>query len=490
MSDSEVEEISNPSRPRAHATPNARNARDDELVHIELATSSSPPARRQRSPPVTIEDDDDDDEDDNDDEEEQSLFVSQNPSPVPERAAPERAAPERAAPERAFPDRERLREAGRSLLRMDGNDRGRRIMERRRQEFIRREREFEQRQQQPANDFIDLTAEPHSPDYSRLVFPPMHLPRNDQPRNAGFLDQVPAQNARAASRNPRRQAGLTRTPSLARSDASINGGRGRGGGGGNIPMIDLTDDGPEPVAAPQPQPAQLHAAANHPNNPLNWDAFPHLHRPGPRADAQIPLAHAFGIGQHIRGHLHQLTAAMLGNANRQAGVAAADPQADQPNLRDVLGLIHLDLDYGGGIPPEFWEPHPRQEPQKPVYVPPKEAMEGCTRSTGEDVFVICPSCKEELVYDPDEKSDTPPPAKRQRTKKDRAEHHFMAVKACGHVFCHKCYADRKQKSKDNKLSESDSGFRPGPNSKTSVMCAVEGCNSEVGSKTAWLGIFI
>lgn len=400
---------------------------------------------------------DDDEDDDNDDDEEQSLFVSQNSSPASDRGP---------------------REAGRSLLNADADRRG---LERRQREFNRRREEREQRQlrvQQPANDFIDLTAEPDSPDYSRLAFPPMNPPRNDQPRNAGFLDQVPAQNARAASRNPRRQAGLVRTPSLARSDASINGGRGRGSGGGNIPMIDLTDDGPEPAAAPPP--VQVHAAAN---RPLNWDAFPRLHRP----DAQIPLARAFG--QHIRGHLHQLTAAMLGNANRPAGVAMADPPADQPNLREVLGLIHLDLDYGGGIPPGFWEPHPRQEPQKPIYVPPKETMEGCTRSTGEDVYAICPSCREELVYDPDEKPAAPPPAKKQRTKKDRAEHHFMAVKACGHVFCHKCYEDRKQKSKNNKLSDGAGGFRPGPNSKTSVMCAVEGCDSDVASKTAWLGIF-
>ncbi|KAL8377614.1 hypothetical protein RB595_008350 [Gaeumannomyces hyphopodioides] len=448
MSDSDVEEISNPSRPRARAT---RSAGDDELVHIELATSP-PSARRRRPPPVTIDDDDDDDDDD----EEQSLFVSQNSSPASDRDADQS------------------------------------MMESRQQEFNRTREEREQRRarvEQPANDFIDLTAEPDSPDYSRLAFPPMNLPPNNQPRNAGFLDQMPAQNARAASRNPRRQAGLARTPSLARSDASINGGRGRGGGGGNIPMIDLTDDVPEPVAAPQPQPVQLHAPANH---PLNWDAFPRLHRPGPRADAQIPLARAFGqhIGQHIRGHLHQLTAAVLGNANRPAGVAVADPPADQPNLRDVLGLIHLDLDYGGGIPPEFWDPHPRQEPQKPIYVPPKETMKGCTRSTGEEVVAICPSCEEELVYDPDEKPATPPPAKKQKTKKDRAEHHFMAVKACGHVFCHKCYKDRRQMSKNNKLSDRDGGFRPGPNSKTSVMCAVEGCDSDVASNTAWLGIFI
>lgn len=466
MSDSDVEVIPNPSRPRATFD----DSRDDELIQIEIATSS-PPARR-RTPAFFVDDDDDNDDDDQEEaeEEEESLFVSQDSPPASEWD---------------------LREAGgRSLPGVDANGPGQRMMDRRRQLFMQSQRAAAARLQQPAGDFIDLTQEPDSPDYSRLAMPPVGLPRSDRPRNTGFLDQSSnrgehrGQNARAASRHPRRQAGLVRTPSLARSDASINSGRGRAGGGGNIPLIDLTGDGPDPVAPPQPPPpAEANAAANNP-----WTWFPRPQRPAARGDAQLPLARA--LNEQIRGHLNQLTnqltAVMRDNGNRAPAAAAV---ADQANLPEVIRIIHLDLDYNGGIPPDFWDPHVRPDAEKPKYDAPKEAMGGCTRSTGEDVVAICPSCEEELVYDPDEKPATPPPAKRQRTKKDRAEHHFMAVKACGHVFCHQCYESRKERAKNNKLSDHGCGFRPGSN-RMSVMCAVEGCDSEVGSKTAWLGIFV
>ncbi|KLU91284.1 hypothetical protein MAPG_09805 [Magnaporthiopsis poae ATCC 64411] len=467
MSDSDVEVISNPSRPRAIFD----DSQDDELIQIEIATSS-PPARR-RTPAVFVDDDDDDDDDSEDDdqeeteEEEESLFVSQESSPASESD---------------------LGEAGSSLPGVDAIPLERSMMERRGRLFTQRQSAAVVRLQQPAGDYIDLTQEPDSPDYSRLAMPPMDPPRNDRPRNTGFLDQSSnrgeqrGQNARAASRNPRRQAGLVRTPSLARSDASINGGRGRAGGGGNIPLIDLTGDGPEPIAPPQPPAAaEGNAAAN---NPWNW--FQRPPRPaarGDRGDPHLPLSRTLN---HLSQLTSQLTAAMRGEVN---GAPAAAAAADQSNLPEVIRIIHLDLDYNGGIPPDFWDPHVRPDAEKPKYNAPKEAMEGCTRSTGEDVVAICPSCEEELVYDPDEKPTTPPPAKRQRTKKDRAEHHFMAVKACGHVFCHQCYETRKEKAKTNKLSDHGCGFRPGPN-RMSVMCAVEGCDSEVGSKTAWLGIFV
>jgi hypothetical protein len=81
---------------------------------------------------------------------------------------------------------------------------------------------------------------------------------------------------------------------------------------------------------------------------------------------------------------------------------------------------------------------PAAGPQKPPHEPPPKARDGFTRDTGEDQIVICPSCNEELAYDPDDEDENGPPTKKARTKKDRAEHHFWAVKDCGHVSILAC----------------------------------------------------
>lgn len=94
--------------------------------------------------------------------------------------------------------------------------------------------------------------------------------------------------------------------------------------------------------------------------------------------------------------------------------------------------IGMRLDYGHNAFRAHQDPG---VPARPAHEPPKAAREGFTRETGEDVIAICPSCDQELAYDPDGDAygDTPPPAKKPRTKRDKAEHHFWAVKACGHV---------------------------------------------------------
>lgn len=84
----------------------------------------------------------------------------------------------------------------------------------------------------------------------------------------------------------------------------------------------------------------------------------------------------------------------------------------------------------------------RQPTPKPDFEAPPPARPGYTRDTGPDketgeqpVFV-CPSCDNELKYSPEDEGDDKDgarPAKRARTKKDREEHHFWAVKTCGHV---------------------------------------------------------
>ena len=155
----------------------------------------------------------------------------------------------------------------------------------------------------------------------------------------------------------------------------------------------------------------------------------------------------------------------------------------------------------------FHPQHTHQNPTQPV-------REGFTRNTGDDVVAICPSCGRELAYDPDESPgdtvNTTTTNKAPRTKRDKAEHHFFAVKACGHVspitsprvassrpwcanhvlpqvYCKMCYENRKPSSRNPVVV----GFRSDPNTnKGKVLCAVDGCESDVGTKTSWVGIFI
>ena len=76
---------------------------------------------------------------------------------------------------------------------------------------------------------------------------------------------------------------------------------------------------------------------------------------------------------------------------------------------------------------------------KPALEVPSPAREGFTRDTqleDEENIVVCPCCEEELAYDPKETaaaaaSSSPPVSKKR--KRAPGEHHFWAVKKCGHV---------------------------------------------------------
>jgi hypothetical protein len=68
----------------------------------------------------------------------------------------------------------------------------------------------------------------------------------------------------------------------------------------------------------------------------------------------------------------------------------------------------------------------------PLYEPPPAAREGFTRSPTEDDIIICPACEQELVARSEEDQTAVKKTKTQN-KRDRAEHPFWVVKACGHV---------------------------------------------------------
>jgi hypothetical protein len=296
-------------------------------------------------------------------------------------------------------------------------------------------------QPRPLPTVIDLTDEPDSPPRQAIALP--NAPRFTAAAAGGRRQpQSPPQAQPQAQRHSRRrQGGMQRTPSLARSDGSLLGPRRAGAevglGPGGPTVIDLTEDGPEVAAAPPPRPAS--AAAGHMPPPA----------PFWRAAIQPPTIE--NVFRQMHRHVGHLVAGPHDFLDRlRVGWAGGET----PELEvQFLGELPR-LDNGGPLPGvaglfgnRFDNPlannHPghlnyagngfgrEAEREKPVHIPPPAPRQGFTRTTGDDIVAICVSCENELQYDPDDKDE--PPAKKVKTRKDREEHHFWAVKSCGHV---------------------------------------------------------
>ncbi|KAI2615240.1 hypothetical protein GGR54DRAFT_613611 [Hypoxylon sp. NC1633] len=236
------------------------------------------------------------------------------------------------------------------------------------------------------------------------------------------------------------------------------------------PPQELPQDQPRPRPHPQPQP-QVQGRAPNFSQQLNqfWDNFQNM--PVLR---NMPVLEFFGG----RASPPPLRGGPLDEDDIMVTGQRAIP--GHPRLEPPLPRINLDyhaVAFGFANP---GGPNPRA-----AHDPPQETRPGFTRTTGEDVVAICPSCEQELAFDPD--GEEVHPTKKARTKKDKAEHHFWAVKACGHVYCKRCYDNRKPVGKN----PVPVGFRPDPSrAKHKVLCAVEDCDSDVSLKAAWLGIFM
>lgn len=337
---------------------------------------------------------------------------------------------------------------------------------------------------------IDLTEEPDSPVLQRNR--PISLPRH-HPHDAAAAAAAPHQR-----RNPRRQMSQVngRAPALARSDGSLL--------GNAAPVIDLTSDSPdderENIPAnrflPLPVPQQQRNNNNNSNN------------------------HRQSFGRGFIGNLENLRDIIIPRLGLLAHIAAS------PNDEvEVIGhheIIPINPNPLAGNPPDFnYQANGfggfgggRPPTPKPDFEAPPPPRPGFTRDTGnnretdEEQIFVCPSCEEELKYSPEGDEDGPRPAKRARTKKDREEHHFWAVKACGHVrrcflwkmdrgliqllqvYCKSCYDNRK-KSKDRDALNLGFEFISSASSKTmKTLCAVNDCETDVTSTSAWVGIFM
>jgi hypothetical protein len=258
-------------------------------------------------------------------------------------------------------------------------------------------------------EVIDLTEEPDSPEMPRAIVPPRARAPN-------------APQAQVPGRNPRRHMSLNqRTPSLSRSDGSLL--------GNQTNVIDLTlDDSPAPPPLPQPLPRR-----NNPDNSPHHRHNRHHHRRRPSARIQpIDVENHGGFGSAFAG----LFRSRLGLIQRLGFGRAHDVEVQ------FIGGHGLNMDnpLAGNIPNLDYRVNGNNAAAgqpKPDHVPPPPAREGFTRDTGNaDDVVICPSCSQELKYDPDGATDdamSPRPAKKPRTRKDQAEHYFWALKDCGHV---------------------------------------------------------
>ncbi|KAM0362015.1 hypothetical protein ACHAO7_011409 [Fusarium culmorum] len=129
---------------------------------------------------------------------------------------------------------------------------------------------------------------------------------------------------------------------------------------------------------------------------------------------------------------------------------------------------------------------------------PPPTREGFTRNTCLDPekesesVVICPSCNEELAYDPSRTvtQGSVGTAKGKR-KRGPGEHHFWALKKCGHVYCVDCYENRNP----TEPNRDRVGFRSPDASMpcyigNDLICAVDNCSTKVSARTEWVGIFL
>lgn len=255
---------------------------------------------------------------------------------------------------------------------------------------------------------IDLTNEPDSPEE---IVAPSFL------RNSAQAATANGSSSRRNRANPRRQQLLGRTPSLSRSDGSIL---------GAAPVIDLTLDDDDI------QPGLF-------GNPRRPVLPPIRRRPG---DARRPIDLVVenpdeGVRNYFTARLNRSP----GNPLSSIGSFFSGLMADTPPFHSLAavrtGTLHTVAHNPlGNNMPNFnyrGNGYNNQGEPKPPFIPPPPARPGFGRDTAEDINFVCPSCEEELKYDPDAERAKARPAKKARNRKDREEHHFWAVKECGHV---------------------------------------------------------
>ncbi|KAH7144303.1 hypothetical protein B0J13DRAFT_41966 [Dactylonectria estremocensis] len=299
---------------------------------------------------------------------------------------------------------------------------------------------------------IDLTEEPDSPVQTRRS-----------------LSQHPG------GRNPRRtNSQRASPPRLARSDSTF------------LPaaapsFIDLTADSPEDHPSFDPA-ARLRRVPGddlyeNPEHPSFDPSHPLRNRLGgrlrPRPDELIELEFISSVPRRVA-----VPTFTIGLSRRLAGILGSDI------IGGAFAQPQMDVSRNAFAPREP-SPKPPMEPAPPT-------RDGFTRETCADpekaseTIVICPACNEELAYDPNEVV-APSPTSGRKRKRVPGEHHFWALKNCGHVYCADCFENRKP----TKANPIGAGFRvPEGRSASDIRCVVDGCDTKVLAKAEWVGIFL
>ncbi|KAH6670935.1 hypothetical protein F5X68DRAFT_44462 [Plectosphaerella plurivora] len=299
-------------------------------------------------------------------------------------------------------------------------------------------------------DLTDLTEEPDSP--------------------VLFLGASARPSLRALRRH--NSQGRANPPPLARSDSSI-----LGGGPGAQEVIDLTEDDPEPQPAWAGQRQRLRTARTagsrrqpdarlRARNSLRQRQMHEVDR----------LRENRGINhlESLRRQFEQQRNNLIGHRDNLLGLLNPLFPGRGGAVFDPVGPVNLHYEFHAfnGRPPS----------PKPAAEVPEPAREGFTRDTDPDKAFVCPGCNEELAYDPDEAPGAPAPT-RSKAKRSRSEHHFWALKSCGHVYCSDCFENRKPSAKRPKIFPTAQG-------NTASICCVEDCDSPVLPKGNWVGIYM
>ncbi|KYK56586.1 cell cycle control protein [Drechmeria coniospora] len=276
-----------------------------------------------------------------------------------------------------------------------------------------------------------------------------------EPEDVDAPSQQPAMPRSRMGSNPRRtQSQRASAPRLARSDSTTI---------TPSAVIDLTVDSPEDRRQAD-MTNQLRARP-----PSHHHHHHHHHRQGD---------HLIGVQLSNSGLYYH---GMMQTVRRIGGLLGSELFRDGFNST---------FDFGGSFTPGEASPKPPME-ETPSTRP------GYTRDTcakaeeGLEMVAICPACNEELAYDPAGPSVPSSTPGGRRKKKAAGEHHFWALKKCGHVYCADCFENRKPtKAQPDGVGFRGAGAKLPSSAPGDLTCAVEQCDTRVTAKTEWVGIFL